>query len=218
MRSGDLLWLIVFFGISTLLIVPATHQIFISNTQNHPYFMGFIKFAILATMGELLAIRIVAGRWSRPPGMPYKAAVWGVFGICIVLMFEIFLNGVAGSVKKDLLFIGDGVYSPVLNAFYISAIMNLTFAPAFMAVHRITDTYIDMREEGLNPDGATVITRIDWQGFIRIVVAKTIPYFWIPAHTITFLLPPEYRVLTAAYLSIALGAILSYARRKTAIC
>jgi hypothetical protein len=32
---------------------------------------------------------------------------------------------------------------------------------------------------------------------------------------VTFLLPPEYRVLMAALLSIALGAILAFAKKKS---
>jgi hypothetical protein len=59
-----------------------------------------------------------------------------------------------------------------------------------------------------------VIKRIDWDGFVSFVIMKTIPIFWIPAHTITFLLPPEYRVLSAAFLSIALGAILAFAKKN----
>jgi len=43
------------------------------------------------------------------------------------------------------------------------------------------------------------------------VFKKTIPLFWIPAHTITFLLNPDYQVLFAAFLSIVLGAILAVA-------
>ena len=92
--------------------------------------------------------------------------------------------------------------------------MNLTFAPVFMAVHRFTDTYIDMRSENKSVTMAQVMDEIDWKGFIRFVVGKTVPLFWIPAHTITFLLPVQYRVISAAYLSIALGLILAYARRK----
>ncbi len=103
----------------------------------------------------------------------------------------------------------------LLNAFLVSAIMNLTFGPAFMAAHRISDTYIDLRVEGLKPSISQVITRIDWPGFYTFVVGKTVPFFWIPAHTITFLLPTVYRVLWAVYLSMALGAILAYARQKT---
>ncbi|MDF2571555.1 MAG: hypothetical protein K0R55_3159 [Sporomusa sp.] len=214
MKRGDLVWLMVLCGISTLLIVPDIHEVFISATQAHPFPMGFIKFAVLATMGELLAIRIVSGQWKKTTGMLPKAFIWGIVGVLIVLMFEVFLSGVTGAVKKGLLFVGGGVCSVVLTAFYVSAIMNLTFAPVFMAAHRMTDTYIDLRAEGQAPSWSEVIAKIDWQSFIKFVVAKTIPYFWIPAHTITFLLPPEYRVLTAAYLSIALGAILAYARRR----
>jgi Mpv17 / PMP22 family. len=213
LKKGDFLWLAVLCGITALLLAPASHQAFINVTLKHPYLMGFIKFAILATMGELLVVRIVSGEWNKPLGIHYKAIVWGLFGMGIVLMFEVFLNGVIGAVKKGLLPTGEGVYNQVLVAFYISAIMNLTFAPAFMAVHRMTDTYIDLMEKGLQPNWITVIAKIDWQGFIEFVVFKTIPYFWIPAHTITFLLPPEFRVLAAAFLSMALGAILSYARR-----
>ncbi len=50
---------------------------------------------------------------------------------------------------------------------------------------------------------------MDWHGFVSFTLFKTIPLFWIPAHTLTFLLPPEYQVIAAAALSIALGIILS---------
>jgi hypothetical protein len=48
---------------------------------------------------------------------------------------------------------------------------------------------------------------------VSFVLLRTIPFFWIPAHTLTFMLPPEYRVLAAAMLSVALGAILAFAKR-----
>lgn len=51
---------------------------------------------------------------------------------------------------------------------------------------------------------------------MTFVVGKTLPLWWIPVHTLTFLLPSEYRVLVAAYLSIVLGIILTYARRRKA--
>ena len=184
----------------------------------HPYLMGFAKFAVLATIGELFAIRIVSGQWKRPPGLSYRAVVWGILGMGIVLMFEMFSAGAASAMAKNMLYSGTGAWQPMLKAFYTSAIMNLTFAPTFMAVHRFTDTTIDMvcgegRQLG-DIRLSEVTSRIDWQGFISFVVLKTIPLFWIPAHTVTFLLPPEYRILVAALLSIALGAILAYAKRK----
>jgi len=48
----------------------------------------------------------------------------------------------------------------------------------------------------------------------NFVFKKTIPFFWYPAHTITFLLPVDYQVLFAAILGIALGTILAMASLK----
>jgi len=180
--------------------------------------MGFGKFAVLATMGELLAIRIAMGEWKRPAGVVYRSIIWGLIGILIVLMFEVFSSGVAGALSKGLLWSGDTFSAKIWTAFWIGAIMNLAFGPAFMTLHRITDTYIDiicgenvpLRSVKLSD----VISRIDWHGLVSFVILKTIPYFWIPAHTLTFLLPPEYRVLMAAYLSVVLGAILAYGKSK----
>ncbi len=216
MQKGDFVWILALCGFSSLLIIPTTHQAFVTATQSYPYLMGFLKFAILATMGELLAIRIVSGKWQKTIGMMYKAVIWGVLGMCVVLMFDIYLNGVMSAIKKGLLYVGDNALSKVLTAFYISALMNLSFAPVFMAAHRMTDLYVEMQcnrqQEQITL--SAIVNKVDWNGFIQFIVFKTVPFFWIPAHTITFMLPPEYRVLLAAYLSIALGAILSYGRRR----
>lgn len=218
MNRGDFLWLATLCAVSSIMLVPSSHQIFISVTKEHPYVMGFGKFAILATMGELLVIRISMGEWNRPAGVIYRGIIWGLIGVLIVLMFEIFSSGVAGAVSKGMLWSGYASTGRIWTAFWISTTINLAFAPAFMTLHRITDTYIDLIcDENTPPEDvklADVITRIDWQGLVSFVVFKTIPFFWIPAHTITFLLPPEYRVLMAAYLSIALGAILAYGKRR----
>lgn len=217
MKRGDFAWLLVFIGLSSLLVVPATQDFIVKASMAHEYLMGFVKFAILATMGELLALRIVGGSWSRPSGLVYKAIVWGFLGICLVLIFEIFSTGVAAAINDQLLFAGNSSFSALIRAFYVSAIMNIAFAPTMMLFHRIADTYIDLRSEGMKSGAnklTTVIERIDWQGFINFVLLKTIPIFWIPAHTITFLIPDQYRVLYAAYLSLALGAILAYAKKR----
>lgn len=218
MNKGDLSWLAALGGVSSLLLIPDSHKIFVAVTKSHPYFMGFLKFGILATMGELLAIRVGRGCWNRPPGVMYRSAVWGLIGMLIVLMFEIFSSGVAGALAKGLLGVNEGALRKFMVPFFISAIMNLTFAPTFMIAHRISDTYIDLISgEGRSFNEITlsmVISRIDWQNMISFVVMKSIPFFWIPAHTVVFFLPPEYRVLVAAYLAIALGAILSYAKRE----
>ena len=212
MKKGDLYWALVIALFTGFVVFPATHEIFVNLTTNHPYIGGFVKFALLATMGELLAIRISTGDWKMPSGVPYRAFIWGFLGIIITLMFQVFAVGVGGALKSGYLPGGD---SSFLFAFFVSSIMNLTFAPTFMAFHRYTDTYIDMYYEGKRNIRATdVVSRIDWNGFVSFVLIKTIPLFWIPAHTITFLLPPQYRVLVAAYLSVALGILLALGKRK----
>ncbi|MEZ6853814.1 hypothetical protein [Halodesulfovibrio aestuarii] len=52
---------------------------------------------------------------------------------------------------------------------------------------------------------------IDWNIMWGLVLKKTIPFFWIPTHTITFLLPPDLRILFAAMLGLALNVILAFA-------
>jgi len=213
LKKGDLIWLFSLAAFIAILITPVTHKMFVKFTTEYAYIGGFTKFFILATMGELLAIRIVTGDWDIPKGLPYRAFVWGFLGIVIVLIFNVFAAGIAGALANGFL---PGGNSKFAFAFFVSFIMNLSFAPTMMAFHRITDTFIDLKYE--NKKGkvtlSDVVKRIDWDGFISFVLMKAIPFFWIPVHTITFLLPPEYRVLSAAFLSIALGAILAFAKKK----
>jgi hypothetical protein len=213
LKKGDFFWLVSLAAFIAILVVPATHKMFVRFTTEYAYMGGFIKFFILATMGELLAIRIVTREWNIPKGLPYRAFVWGFLGIVIVLIFNVFATGIAGALANGFL---PGGNSKFAFAFFVSFTMNLSFAPTMMAFHRITDTFIDLKYE--NKKGkvtlSDVVKRIDWDDFISFVLVKTIPIFWIPAHTITFLLPSEYRVLSAAFLSIALGAILAFAKKK----
>ncbi|HJZ41255.1 MAG TPA: hypothetical protein VJ203_12880 [Bacteroidales bacterium] len=213
-KKGDVLWIAMLCGVSAFLIVPELRRIFIQVTISHPYVMGFIKFAILATMGELLTLRLISGSWCKPLGMGYKAFVWGVVGMSIVLMFGLFYEGVAGATTNGLLPGATGWTGRFLQAFFTSTMLNLTFAPVFMAAHRISDTYTDWHVTGKKPTVLIVVAQIDWKEFMRFVVGKTIPFFWIPVQTINFMLPAEYRIIVAAYLSIVLGLILAYARRR----
>ena len=216
-KFGTLIWVTLIAIFAAFLIIPQTHTLFVDTTKAHPYLMGFVKFAILSTMGEFLAARIVSGRWQMVKGMLPKMFIWGVLGVLIVMMFSIYADGVSGAINKGLLWTGGpagGFMAKLLKAFYISAIMNLTFAPIFMAAHRITDTWIDARFVSKGISVSKVIATVDWGGFMKFVVGKTIPLFWIPAHTITFLLPDTYKVIFAASLSIVLGLILSIAKSR----
>lgn len=224
-KYGTIIWIGLLAIVAAFLIYPPTHSIFIETTARHPYIMGFVKFAILSIMGEFLAARLIHKKWIMIKGILPKMFVWGVLGMMIVLMFSIFSNGVDGAATQGLLCTGCGdscatasmsFISKLRRAFLISAIMNLTFAPVFMASHRITDVYIDRRFSGQKSKVSEIIGGIDWGRFIREIVGVTIPLFWIPAHTITFLLPDQYKVLFAASLSIVLGLILSFAKMRKA--
>ena len=54
-----------------------------------------------------------------------------------------------------------------------------------------------------------VSKKVNWDMQWNFVIKKTIPLFWFPAHTITFILPANLQVLFAALLGVALGLILA---------
>jgi hypothetical protein len=212
LKKNDYIWLTLLFSIIIFLIIPTTRELFKTVTSSAPYVMGFIKFAILATMGELLTIRIVNKKWIKPAGLIYRILIWGFLGIVITLVFDLFNSGVERLLIKGKL---PGQSSGLTLAFLTSFLMNLIFAPTMMAFHSITDSYIDLKFANNNKEIniKRAVDKIDWSHFVSFVVLKTIPIFWIPAHTITFLLPETYRIITAAFLSLALGAILAFANK-----
>ncbi len=212
-KYGTILWVLILVAISAFLFIPATNEIFRSFNGSHPYIMGFVKFAILATMGEILAHRLTAREWQLPKGLFQKAIVWGIIGIVVVFMFKFYPEGVQGMQNKGYLPVAEGYFGTLIFGFFVSFFMNGTFGPVFMALHRISDRYIEERVGGQKPSVGTIVKNIDWHSFLTFTVGKTIPLFWIPAHTMTFLFPVEYRVVIAAYLSICLGIILSLAKR-----
>jgi hypothetical protein len=77
-----------------VLAIPGSREVFKAMTAAHPFVMGFVKFAFLATVGELIAIRLQKKQWLLPTGIFAKFIVWGLFGVVIALMFKIFAGGV----------------------------------------------------------------------------------------------------------------------------
>lgn len=212
MKKYDYLFALILALLVAFIAVPATRGNFIAFTSAHPYIGGFGKFVILASLGELLAIRLTSGSWKKPAGFIYRALIWGLIGMMIAVIFTIFAGGITAAMAKGLL---PGKGSVIAFAFFTSLIMNLTFGTSLFLFHRLTDTYIDLRYKMPRSHVAfkQVIGTVDWQNFFSFVIGKTLPFFWIPAQTITFMLPPEYRVLMAAALSLALGLLLSLAKR-----
>lgn len=212
MRLKSTLWTILFGGFFLVLLIPATRDIFMGFSSQHPYIGGFIKFFILATFGEIIGLKIVSGKFKLPEGILYRASVWGLLGIASTLAFTLFSGGVAFAQSVDYL---PGLNNLLLTAFLTSLVMNATFGAVLMITHRITDTYIDlMLEKKENLNMKLVLETIKWPEFFSFVIFKTLPFFWLPAHTAVFIVPSEFRVLFAASLSVALGVILGFAKRK----
>ncbi len=210
MKKDNVITVIVFL-ITSLLIFVVTRDFFLNFAGGLPLVAGFIKFFVLATIGDFIGLRIKKGNWKIPNYLLIKASIWGMIGVVIVLMFNIFPTGVEYLQSVNILpFEG----SIIAFALFTSILMNLTFAPTMMAFHRITDTYLNLRVNNKDVTIKDAVEDIKWNQFFSFIVLKTIPLFWIPAHTITFLLPSEYRVIFAAVLGILLGLILGLFKNK----
>lgn len=212
MKMKDVLWGFLVIGLSLFVILPDTNPLFIQMTTDYPYLMGFVKTMILASMGEMLVKRIKTGSYLKDSGLWMKAIVWGLLGMTFVFVFPLFDHGVHAIFNDQTIF-ENAFFNALFYALMVSLTMNVIFAPTFMMLHRVTDTYIHLssgsprklKDVKLND----VIDHIDFKFFFSYVIFKTIPFFWIPAHTITFMLPATYRVLMASYLSIVLGILMS---------
>lgn len=196
---------------------------YIVMNKSYALSMAFVKFAVLATLGEMLGLRIKTGSYTEPAfGIIPRAVVWGILGVWIAGAMKIFAVGTPALVQYigiDSLVqaMGEGfTLKKLFGAFCISVAMNICYAPVFMTVHKITDAHI-LENAGsvkslVRPIQVTrIISSLNWKVLWGFVFKKTIPLFWIPAHTLTFSLPGEYQVLCAALLSIALGVILAIA-------
>ncbi len=220
MKKSDFLWIFILVCLSLIVIIPQSRLTFEQATASHPYLIGFIKVAILASLGERLVYRIKTGFYFGDHGILLKLIVWGFLGVVFVIIFKLFSSGVVAAQESNYLpsIENASFLSSLLTAFMISFFMNIFFAPTFMLFHRFTDRYIELGDGRLDQiiriPFKEVTEKVDFPQFINFVVLKTIPFFWIPAHTITFLLPENYRVLMAAYLSVVLGFLLSITKNK----
>lgn len=237
MKKTDLIFLfITLIFLSFLLFFEPVRTFYHVFNREHPFWMSFLKFAVLSTTGEIIALRIVSGKYYRKGfGIIPRALVWGFLGMTIQAAFIIFSHGTPymlsimglnyGETPPTSILHGNFLRSfsfiHLITAFSVSVVMNLFFAPVMMTFHKITDTHIYMTGGSLrgffSPMKVSEILRqIDWDLQWNFVFKKTIPLFWIPAHTITFLLPAEMRILFAALLGVALGLILAFASLRSA--
>jgi hypothetical protein len=155
------------------------------------------QFAVLGTLGEVISKWLAAGRVFSPFGARrtlLRMLGWAALAVCIKYAFTGFVAFVDGLCAHGLL--------PELGAFgkafAVSLAMNLQFGPFLVIAHRLIDNAIDGAPNWANLD----------KGLLSLL------WFWVPAHTVTFLLPPDLRIGLAALWSLALGLILGFYNRK----
>jgi len=222
MKKRDIYFIIgVIIFFAPFFLSAKLYNLYTSFNAEHGIIMSFIKFAVLATLGEVIGLRIRTGYYNNKGfGIVPRAIVWGFLGLTIKLAMIVFstgmpifvqyigINGAVSSMSSAM------SLTKIIVAFSISVGMNFIFAPVMMTLHKITDTHIIANGGTLRGlikpiKFGKIISELNWNIQWNFVFKKTIPFFWVPAHTITFLLPEEMQVLFAALLGVALGVILS---------
>ena len=172
---------------------------YISWVSENPLLSAAVQFGLLGTFGEILSHILrtkKVGLPNSPLEMAGKLLAWALLGVVIKYGFTMMKGSVLALIEHGMLpaFCADGIGW----AFSVSVITNVFFGPQMMYFHRVEDNIILRR----------------WE-FAGIETAlKTLVWFWIPAHTVTFLLPKEFQIGLAAIWSIALGIILGLSIKK----
>lgn len=232
MKKNDLLFILVLCAIFLPFVcIKEAYELYTKLSKEHFMIMGFIQYALLATIGEMLGLRLQTGKYiEKGFGVLPRAFVWGTLGLTIVAAIQIF--GTGSPIFIDNLFnLGDGgimaimaapdiTLMKVVGAFIMAFFMDVFFSPLFMIVFGIYDMHI--KQTGGTLKGffthkvkySENLQNFNWKAQWRFVFMKTIPLFWIPAHTIMYLLPTEFQVLVSSMLGIVLGIILFIANKK----
>ncbi|MDP3313689.1 hypothetical protein [Lutibacter sp.] len=166
---------------------------YVEIVKAYPIYSAMVQFAILGTFGDIISKWMQQGKVF----IPYKAYIvilkmieWAILAITIKYAFI----GYTGFVNQLI----EYGFLPKLglfgNAFAISVFMNLQFGLFLVIFHRYLDNIIAKQNNWDNID----------KGMLSLI------WFWIPAHTITFMLDKPYQIGLAAIWSVVLGVILGY--------
>ncbi|MBM4352419.1 MAG: hypothetical protein FJ109_01265 [Deltaproteobacteria bacterium] len=168
-------------------------EVYVAWVKGNPLLSAAIQFAILGTLGEVISNVVRTRRIEWPFGVLttlLKMVAWAVLGVLIKYGFAGCKGAVAALLDHGLLpqQLGEGIGW----AASVSVTANLFFGPQMMAFHRLEDNLIDRKWDftGIQKAWATLI------------------WFWIPAHTVTFMMPPDYQIGLAAAWSLVLGLIM----------
>ena len=166
---------------------------YVELVKAYPIYSAMIQFAVLGTFGDIISKWLQQGKVF----MPYKAQIlilkmleWAFLAITIKYAFVGF-QGFIDSLVSHQLVPELGTFG---RAFTVSVTMNLQFGLLLVILHRFLDNIIARQNNWINID----------KGMWSLI------WFWIPAHTITFMLDKPYQIGLAAVWSVVLGIILGY--------
>jgi len=170
---------------------------YIELVMAQPIITAIIQFAVLGTLGDAVSHWIVERRIFSPYDLKtliLKIIEWSILAVMIKYAFIGFHGFVESLIDNNYLPYLEGIS----KSFAISTSMNLQFGPLLVITHRLMDNFIAGKQNWKNLD----------KGFYSLL------WFWIPAHTVTFILPKEFQIGLAALWSLALGIILGFYNRK----
>ena len=171
---------------------------YIETVKAYPIITAMIQFAILGTLGDIISKWIIAKKIFLPYNsitLLMKMMEWAIIAVTIKYAFVGFNGFVNSLVEHQML--------PELNIFTrslaISSTMNLQYGPFLVIIHRLLDNLIARKNNW---------EKID-KGMLSLL------WFWIPAHTITFMLPKPFQIGLAAIWSVVLGIILGFYNKQS---
>jgi hypothetical protein len=174
-------------------------EAYIAWVKENPLWSAALQFGLLGTLGETIALSIrfrrlaLPGNWWQTIA---KIVAWGILGIVIKYGFAGMRGFLTALIDHALL--PSALATGFGWAFTLSTLTNIFFGPQMMLFHRLEDNLIAWKLD------MTGLATAWW----------TLLWFWIPAHTLTFLLPVELQIGLAAVWSVVLGVILGAAKRK----
>lgn len=171
---------------------------YIDLVTAYPIYSAMIQFAILGTLGDVFS------KWMQKGEIyvPYRFTIivlkmleWALIAVTIKYAF-VGYQGFVNSLISHGLLPELGLFG---RAFTVSVTMNLQYGLFLVIFHRFLDNLIAKQNNWKNID----------KGMFSLI------WFWIPAHTITFMLDKPYQIGLAAIWSVVLGFILGYYNRES---
>lgn len=166
---------------------------YLSWVSANPLLSAAVQFGILGPLGELISVLVSKRKISdlgRPWQIGAKILAWALLGVIIKYGFAGMKGFVDALIDKGLL--PRAGHGTLAWALMVSVFTNILFGPQMMAFHRVEDNLI-----------------LGHKGFNGIQKAwLTLLWFWIPAHTVTFILPSDFQIGLASLWSVALGVIM----------